>query len=369
MYFLKPLFGGHDWVLNITCLFLFCIGLLSLFSTSTPQFEKQIIWICIGIIVFIITSSIDYRIFSVHSFPAVALYSASVIGVMAVYIVGITSQGSGRWIDFGFFWVEPVESLKIALILILSKYFYQRHIAMHRLRNLLIPGVYLLLPGLLVFSHPDLGSFIVLTAIWFGVLFVAGIKLKHTVAIFIIGSLFAIFSWFFLLYDYQKTRILSFLDPLGDPLGSNYNVIQSIIATSSGGLWGKGLGGGTQSQLGFLPEASTDFIYAAIIEEMGIIVGIFILVLFGILLWRLFKISTSTQNDFARLAISGIMFMLCVQIFINIGTVIGLLPVTGLTLPLISYGGSSVVTICAALGLAQSVNRHTKKSQHSSFID
>ena len=290
----------------------------------------------------------DYRIFAIHSFPALLLYLVSVAGVIAVYAAGITVRGSERWIDFGIFWVQPVEPLKIALILILAKYFSQRHIAMHRLQNLLVPAVYVLIPGLLVFSHPDLGSLIVLLVIWVGMLFVAGIKFRHTIVLMVTGAVLAAVSWQFLLRDYQKDRILAFLDASADPLGSGYNAIQSVITVSSGGLWGRGIGEGTQSQLGFLPEVATDFIFASVVEELGAIVGLVVLVLFGVLLWRFFSIASITRNNFARLAISGVLFMFAIQIFSNVGMVLGLLPITGLTLPLMSYGGSSVIVMCAA---------------------
>ena len=351
---------NYDWILNISAFLLIAIGLTSLFSTSPEQFQRQLIWIGVGVVLFIIMSSVDYRIFAIRSFPSLALYVISVIGVIAVYVVGITVRGSERWLDFGIFWVQPVEPLKIALILILAKYFSQRHIAMHRLQNLLVPAVYVLIPGLLVFSHPDLGSLIVLLVIWMGMLFVAGIKFRHTIVLIVTGAVIAIVSWQFLLRDYQKDRILAFLDASGDPLGSGYNAIQSVITVSSGGFWGRGIGEGTQSQLGFLPEVATDFIFASVVEEMGAVVGLVVLLLFGVLMWRFFSIASATHNNFARLAISGVLFMFAIQIFSNVGMVLGLLPITGLTLPLMSYGGSSVIVICAVLGLVQNIHAHNK---------
>ena len=356
---------NYDWILNISVFLLMFIGLTSLFSTSPDQFQRQLIWVSVGLVLFITMSSIDYRVFALHSFPSLALYIISVLGIIAVYVVGITVRGSERWLDLGFFWVQPVEPLKIALILILAKYFSQRHIAMHRLRNLFVPAVYVLVPGLLVFSHPDLGSLIVLLVIWIGILFVAGIKFRHTIVLMVTGSVLAISSWQFLLRDYQRDRILAFLDASADPLGSGYNAIQSVITVSSGGFWGRGIGEGTQSQLGFLPEVATDFIFASIVEEMGAVVGLVVLVLFGVLLWRFFSIASATRNNFARLAISGVLFMFAIQIFSNVGMVLGLLPITGLTLPLMSYGGSSIITMCAVLGLVQNIHTHNKRVEQS----
>ena len=369
MRFIFNTIKNYDWTLNSAVFLLLFIGLVSLFSTSPDQFNRQIIWVCAGIVVFLVVSLFDYRVFATHSFPALFLYLVSVVGVVAVYIIGITVRGSERWLDFGLFWVQPVEPLKVALILILAKYFSQRHIAMHRLQNLLVPAVYVLIPGLLVFSHPDLGSLIVLLVIWVGILFVAGIKLRHTIALILAGGAVATLSWFFFLYDYQKLRILSFLDSSGDPLGYGYNASQSVITVASGGFWGKGIGEGTQSQLGFLPEVATDFIFASIVEEMGAVVGLVVLVLCGVLLWRLFVIASATRSNFARLAVAGALFMFGVQIFFNIGMVLGLLPITGLTLPLLSYGGSSVMTMCAMLGLIQNIYIHNKRIQYSLLHD
>lgn len=358
-------FKQYDWILNIAMFLLMFIGLASLFSTSPDQFDKQLIWVCIGLVLFVAVSLVDYRIFAIHSFPALLLYLVSVAGVIAVYAAGITVRGSERWIDLGFFWVQPVEPLKIALILILAKYFSQRHIAMHRLQNLLVPAVYVLIPGFLVFSHPDLGSLIVLLVIWVGMLFVAGIKFRHTIVLMVTGAILAAVSWRFLLRDYQKDRILAFLDASADPLGSGYNAIQSVITVSSGGLWGRGIGEGTQSQLGFLPEVATDFIFASVVEELGAVVGLVVLVLFGVLLWRFFSVASATRNNFARLAISGVLFMFTIQIFSNVGMVLGLLPITGLTLPLMSYGGSSIIVMCVALGLVQNIYMHNKRVEQS----
>ena len=350
---------NHDWVLNGASCVVICIGLLSLFSAGTDQFYKQLIWIFLGGILFLVVSSLDYRIFSAHFFPALALYLVSVLGIVAVDLVGITVRGSERWIDTGLFLIEPVEPLKIALILILAKYFSVRNREVHKARNVIVPVIYFFIPAFLVFLQPDLGSLIVLFGIWLGMVIVAGTKMRHSFVIVLGGISLSVIAWLFFLYDYQKERIISFLNPSLDPLGSSYNAIQSVITVSSGGLWGKGLGQGTQAQLGFLPEATTDFIYAAIVEEMGIIVGCLIIVLFCVIVWRLCRIALRARSNFARIAVFGVALLIAIQAGFNIGMVVGILPITGLTLPLMSYGGSSMVTICVALGIAQSVHRNS----------
>ena len=340
-------------------------GLTSLYSTThgeTVQFSRQIIWIAVSVGAFGVMSAFDYRIFRVHFSPVLALYIAGVLGIVLVYALGITVRGARSWIDLGFFRVEPVEPLKIAIILILAKYFSGRHVEMYRLRNVVIPGIYMLIPAVLVFLQPDMGSLAVLLVIWFGVVIVAGIKWKHLAVLTGAGLAVATFAWSFLLYDYQRERVLTLLDPTRDPLGASYQTIQSIVALSSGGLWGKGIGQGTQSQLGFLPDAATDFIFAAIAEELGMVAALVVLALFGVLLWRLMRIAQSARNNFARLAVVGIALMLMAQIFFNIGMVVGLLPVTGLTLPLVSYGGSSMLTVMIALGFANSIHRRTQRT-------
>jgi rod shape determining protein RodA len=359
------LLSGYDWVLLGAAVLLMATGLTSLYSTThgeTVQFSRQIIWIAVSVGAFGVMSAFDYRIFRVHFSPVLALYIAGVLGIVLVYALGITVRGARSWIDLGFFRVEPVEPLKIAIILILAKYFSGRHVEMYRLRNVVIPGIYMLIPAVLVFLQPDMGSLAVLLVIWFGVVIVAGIKWKHLAVLTGAGLAVATFAWSFLLYDYQRERVLTLLDPTRDPLGASYQTIQSIVALSSGGLWGKGIGQGTQSQLGFLPDAATDFIFAAIAEELGMVAALVVLALFGVLLWRLMRIAQSARNNFARLAVVGIALMLMAQIFFNIGMVVGLLPVTGLTLPLVSYGGSSMLTVMIALGFANSIHRRTQRT-------
>lgn len=360
---------GYDWFLLGAIVLLMVAGLTSLYSTThgeTVQFSRQIIWACLSLAVFAGMSAFDYRLFRVHFSPVLLIYILGVLGIVLVYALGITVRGARSWIDLGFFRVEPVEPLKIAIILILAKYFSVRHVEMHRLRHLLIPGIYMLIPATLVFLQPDMGSLAILLVIWFGVVLAAGIKMKHLAVLTAIGLSVAVFAWNFLLYDYQRERVLTLLDPQRDPLGASYQTIQSIVAVSSGGLWGKGIGQGTQSQLGFLPDAATDFIFAALVEEFGIAVGVLVIALFGVIFWRLFRIASNATNNFARLAVVGVAFMMMAQVLFNIGMVLGLLPVTGLTLPLISYGGSSMITVCAALGLANSINRRTQRTYEES---
>jgi rod shape determining protein RodA len=264
-------------------------------------------------------------------------------------------RGAESWYRLGPITFEPVELAKIILIILLAKYFSMRHIEIYRIRHIVVSGLYMFLPSALVFIQPDIGSVMILLATWFGVMIISGIKIKHIFVLLILGVVFIAVSWSFALQDYQKERLLSFINSEVDPRGSGYNVAQSVIAIGSGGFLGKGLGEGTQTQLGFLPEAQTDFIYAAIVEEMGLLGGILLLACFVFLLRRIMAISRSAQNNFARLVAAGFSVMIVSQIFVNIGMNLGILPITGLPLPFVSYGGSSMISLFTMLGVLQSI--------------
>lgn len=355
---------GYDWVLVGSALLLTIIGLSSLFGTTAPTFTnfyKQLLWLVLGITALVIFSSMDYRIFRTHSLPVLVLYVLGVAGLVAVLFFGTTVRGARSWIDVGFFNIEPVEPLKVITVLLLAKYFSMRNVELYRFRHLLISGVYVAIPVSLVLLQPDMGSLSILLVIWGGMMIVAGIKAKNLVVLAAAGGVFSLFAWNVLLYNYQKVRILTFFDPASDPLGVGYNTIQSLIAVASGGLWGRGIGQGTQSQLGFLPEVQTDFIYAAIAEELGVLVALVVLALFVAIFWRLFVVARLAGNNFARLTIIGIAIMIAAQATLNIAVTLGLAPVAGVPLPFVSYGGSSLITLFIALGIIQSIYRHTAR--------
>lgn len=355
---------SYDWILLFSVLGLLTTGLLSIFSTTQAYpiyFYKQLVWVVFGFVLFGIFSSLDYRLFKVHFSPVLVLYSISILGLVAVDLFGTSIRGSKSWIALGPFNIEPVEILKVVLVLIFAKYFSMRHVEMYRLRHIIISGVYVLIPAVLVLIQPDLGSFLVLFSIWIGVLLVSGIKSKHFAILCIVGVLIALLSWSFLLLDYQKTRILSFLNPEADPYGAGYNSIQAKIAVASGGFLGKGLTQGTQSQLGFLPEAHTDFIYAAVSEELGVILALTILTLYGIIFWRMMLILVNARDNFARLTVLGFSVMLSTHVILNISVTLGLVPVTGLSLPFVSYGGSNLLSMFIALGIIQSIHKRPVK--------
>ena len=232
-----------------------------------------------------------------------------------------------------------------------------RHIEMYRIRHILLSGAYILLPIVLIFPQPDLGQVLILIALWIGVLLISGIKLRHFLILVLCFLLISILSWSFLLRDYQKERVLSFLFPY-DPLGVSWSQNQAKIAVGSGGVFGQGLGSGSQTQYGFLPEPQTDFIFSAIAEETGLLGVSVLLFLFSILFWRIMKIAIDSQTNFPRLFASGLTIILVSQTFIHIGMNLGLLPIIGIPLPLISYGGSNLIATFIGLGILQSIKTH-----------
>jgi len=247
--------------------------------------------------------------------------------------------------------------MKIILIILLAKYFSMRHIEMYRVKHILLSGFYILLPVCLAFFQPDLGSVIILVALWIGVLIASGIKLRHFLILLLCGILILTLCWSFLIKDYQKQRIISFITPF-DPLGAGWSQNQAEIAIGSGGILGQGFGKGSQTQYGFLPEPQNDFIFSAIAEEFGLIGVSVLLFLFLVLIWRIIKIALSSQTNFPRLFAIGLSVLLISQIFIHIGMNLGILPIIGISLPLVSYGGSGLIANLCAIGILQSIKTH-----------
>jgi len=264
-------------------------------------------------------------------------------------------RGVSSWFRLGPIQVEPIEFIKIVVVLLLAKYFSLRHIEMYRIRHLIVSGLYIGLPISVIVLQPDFGSIFVLLAVWLGLVLISGIKARHLLILFAIVVLLSITGWFFLLEDYQKERVITFLNPEKDPLGRGYHISQSLIAIGSGRLFGQGAAAGSQAGLKFLPEQHTDFVFATLAEQRGLAGVLFLLALFTLLFWRIIKIALNSSNNFSRLFAAGLAIMIFAQVMINIGMNMALLPVTGLTLPFVSYGGSSLVSIFLGLGILQSI--------------
>lgn len=351
-----------DWILIIVVFLLVVFGLVSIYSSSLGRgdfsnFRKQVIFFGIGIFLMFLFSFFDWRLFRENPHFILILYFLCLAGLAGLFFFAPEIRGVKGWYKLGPISLDPIELTKVVLIILLAKYFSMRHIEMYRVRHILLSGFYVFLPAALIFLQPDLGSVLILVSLWVGVLIVSGIRLRHFLILLLCGLLILALSWSFLLKDYQKERVLSFLIPQ-EPLGASWSQNQARIAVGSGGIFGQGIGKGSQTQFGFLPEPQTDFVFAAIAEETGLF-GVFILLsLFLTLIWRILKIALSSQTNFSRLFAAGFSIILISQLFIHIGMNIGLLPIIGIPLPLISYGGSSLISIFIALGILQSIKIH-----------
>jgi len=351
--------GKIDKTLFAAIVILIFIGLIIIFSTSYSSagtdflnFKKQFVFSMFGIVLMTGVSFFNYR--ALKNYTGIFYISACFI-LSAVLVYGLSIRGSTSWFNLGFFNFQPAEFVKIAIIIIMAKYLAKENNLFNDLKKIIVSGIYIFLPVLLIILQPDLGSALVIIFIWLSMLFVVGTNKRYIILILFTGLLLFTASWSYVLEDYQKDRIITFVNPQSDPYGAGYNVIQSIIAIGSGEIWGKGLGHGSQSQLNFLPEKHTDFIFAVIAEEMGFIGVLLVLGLFGIIFYRLFEIVRESQNNFGKLLVLGTALMLMFHVVVNAGMNMGIMPVTGIPLPFISYGGSSLVSFLIMMGLVQSV--------------
>jgi len=365
-FFASDMVRRFDWLLAAAVFILLLVSLLTLAGLSAASpfqfFQRQVLWVIVGAGVFLAVSLFDYRRLRSYSGFLLAVYLFLILALAVLLFSGARVRGVVSWFHIGSFAIEPGEFVKIILIVILAKYFSRRHVEIYRLRHLTISGVYAALPIGLILLQPDLGTAMILGSVWLGIVIFSGIRLKHFAVFSLLFAVVAIISWSFLFAPYQQSRIISFLNPWNDPRGTGYNAIQSMIAVGSGELWGKGLGYGSQTRLHFLPEPATDFIFAAFAEEWGFIGVIFLLSVYGVIFWRLFRIGMRAGDNFARLAILGISTVIFAHIFIHVGMNLGMLPITGITLPFVSYGGSSILTAMALAGLAESIAIRSWKS-------
>jgi rod shape determining protein RodA len=348
-----------DWAL-LTAVFLISgWSLATIYYLSADadflNFKKQLAFFVAGFLVMAAASFFNYQIFRNQPLFLVFIYGLASMLLVLVLIFGQRIRGTTGWFSFAGINFAPVELIKLNIVLMLAKFFSQRHIELYRIRHLAISFIYVALPIFLVLLQPDLGSAFVLAVIWLGLVIVSGIKLRHLLVIMLIGLILAGAMWAGFLQDYQKKRILTFLNPQKDALGQSYNLRQSLIAIGSGKFFGKGLGKGTQSQLKFLPEAHNDFIFAVIAEEWGFLGVVGLFSLFGFLFYRILRIGFLSSNNFAKLFSFGVIIMFFVEIVINTGMNLGLLPVVGISLPFVSYGGSSALVNFLSIGILQSI--------------
>jgi len=351
-------------------LFIGLFGVSSIYSSTCQKegggweviYQRQLLWFIIGLVLFTVIASLNYRWLWDWTY---LLYAGIIIFLILVFILGSARSGAQRWLKVFWFNFQPSELAKLILAVFVAKYFSRKSVDEVDLisgkfgifRGLILPLFFVSLPMLLIIQQPDLGSGVMIFFLFLSMLYLTNVKIKYIAIFFVSMALLFPFSWY-ALKSYQKERLLVFLNPNLDPLGAGYTIIQSKIAIGSGGLFGKGWLAGTQSQLHFLPESHTDFIFATFVEQWGFFGGAALLFLYSLIIRQGFVIARRTGDSFGRLLAYGISLMLATQVFINIAMTLGLAPVVGLPLPLMSYGGSSVVVTLISLGILASIDRH-----------
>ena len=358
---LRSLFASFDPVLFLPVLGLCLMGLVTMYSHTGDNlfFNRQIIWIVAASVAMLFAMVPDYRSF--RSGNTIFYIYLVTLGLLAVVLViGDITLGAQSRFNFGFFSLQPADPAKLVLILVLAKYFAKRHEQIGDFKHIIISGVYAFLIFGLVLIQPDFGSGSILFFVWLGMVFVSGIRIRHLLTVFVLGAVAFALMWHFVFFPYQKQRIMTFLHPLADIHGTGYNSYQSTVAIGSGGVLGKGIGYGTQSKLLFLPEYETDFIFAAFAEEWGLFGVLLLFVFFAAVIWRLLYHANNGATNFERLFASGVAILFLAHFFVHIGMNIGLLPVTGTTVPFLSYGGSHLITELIAVGMVMGMSRYTK---------
>ncbi|MDB4991793.1 MAG: Rod shape determining protein RodA [Parcubacteria group bacterium] len=344
------------WPLLATAVTLSLLGILTMshFDGTSSLAPRQLIWLGISVIVYIACSLVDMR-FIRRPQIIVAGYVLAVVLLAGVMILGHTTMGAKSWFSFGFFAFQPADFAKLVIIALLAKYFSRRHMEMGNFTNIIVSGLYASAIILLILLQPDLGTAVIFMSVWLGLVLVSGIPLRHLAFVGLAALVLAAGLWSFGLKEHQRQRIMTFVNPAADIRGTGYNAYQATIATGSGQLWGKGIGYGTQSKLRFLPEYQTDFIFAAYAEEWGFAGIMLLFLLYGFLLFQLLSIARRSATNFDALFTLGVLILFLAHMGFHAGISLGLLPVTGTTIPFMSSGGSHVVIEFAALGIIASL--------------
>jgi rod shape determining protein RodA len=356
----RRLISHLDWTLLLLTLTLLGIGVMAVYSATyenshhlSPWAARQLSWAALGFIGLLVAFAIDYRRLENWAYLP---YGLSLVLLVLVPVLGSSGGGARRWIALGFFSLQPSELAKVTLLLVLARDFHRYAPPQgYSLRELIYPAILVAIPAGLVLGEPNLGTAMVLGLLFLSLVFAAGIRLRSFALAGLAGGGVLPLLWHHM-KAYQKQRVLSFLNPDSDPLGAGYHMIQSKITVGSGMLWGKGFLQGTQNRLDFLPEKHTDFVFAVVAEEWGFIGTVALLALYCALLMRLLVIAGKARDRFSALIAVGVASIVFWQMLINIGMNLGMLPVVGVPLPLLSYGGSSLLTVMIALGLALNVS-------------
>ena len=350
---------GADWTLLLSACVLALVGILTMstFGQGASLAPRQLIWLGIAISIYVGLSVVDMR-FIRRTSVVMTLYVLACALLALLLLVAHPVMGARAWFSFGPISFQPADLAKLTLLALLAKYLSRRHVEIGDFRHIIVSGVYALVPALLILVEPDMGNAIIFATIWLGMMLVSGISKKHLAVLGLIGIAAASILWFGELKPYQRARIVSFVNPASDIQGAGYNAYQAKIAVGSGELFGKGIGYGTQSKLRFLPEYQTDFIFAAFAEEWGFVGVTLLLALYALLFARLAQIARAAATNFDAFFTLGVLILFAAHIAIHVGISLGLLPVTGTTIPFMSSGGSHLVLEFAVLGIITSLARH-----------
>jgi rod shape determining protein RodA len=354
-------FDIFDWSFFVVMFITFGISLITIYSVSSatapsmaqmPLYLKQFFWILLGLIVFLFFATVDYHEIIRFAYP---LYILTAILLILVLAIGPSIQGAQRWIKIGTFTFQPSELVKVSTLLFLAKYFSDHPVSQGlNIQRLFAPAGLLLVPTLLILKQPDLGTALAILSIFFSIVFVIGLRSKFLIYLSLLSLMIVPFVGQILwggLKQYQQDRITTFLNPAADPMGTGWHIIQSKIAIGSAGFWGKGMGGGTQSQLKFLPERATDFIFAVFSEEWGFRGIVILFILFAFLCCWGIDVANKSKDLLGVLIAVGTIGLISYYFLVNVGMVLGVLPVVGVPLPFVSYGGSAMITNLGLLGL------------------
>ncbi|MFA5029461.1 MAG: rod shape-determining protein RodA [Patescibacteria group bacterium] len=350
----------NDWALLAAVFLLIAFGLSAIYSVALGQglgefinFKKQLVWLVVGVFLMFFISSVNYHYW--RRWAWLGYFLGLILLVLVLTPLGSTIRGSQGWFSLGIFSFQPVEFMKIFLIIVLADVYSRYARTINKFLQLVLIGLLVVLPLGLVMLQPDFGSAMVIFFVWLLSSLLLIRKKWHLAVIIILILASFLVSWNFVFQDYQKDRIITFVNPAADPLGSGYNVRQSIIAVGAGRLLGRGLGFGSQSQLKFIPESQTDFIFAVIAEELGLVGVLLVLVFFFLIFYRVYLVATRAPDDFGMFLALLILIVIFVHVFINIGMGLGLMPVTGISLPLVSYGGSFLIVTLFFIGLVLNI--------------
>ncbi|OHA83965.1 MAG: rod shape-determining protein RodA [Candidatus Yonathbacteria bacterium RIFCSPLOWO2_01_FULL_47_33b] len=357
-----------DWMLLIPAILIAFAGLVTMnaFMGDNLFFEKQVISLSVALLAFFLATRVDTDMLKRTNVLVIFFIIISAL-LLVLFGIGHVAKGAQSWFKVGSFAFQPADAMKLLLVLILAKYFSRRHVEIAHFRHIIVSGVYAFIPFLLVLLQPDLGSAMIIFFIWFGMILVSGVSKKHLALVFLVGAIAFVGLWVGKLEPYQKARIANFVHPLADIRGTGYNAYQSTIAVGSGQVLGKGVGYGTQSRLRFLPEYQTDFIFSAFAEEWGLIGVLILFGLFALLIGRILLVALVGGTNFEMLYGMGVAVFFIAHFIVNIGMTIGLMPITGVPVPFMSFGGSHLLVEFTALGLLVSMKNRARPAHRSAL--